>query len=144
MVKICFKKRFRLCHILSLFRVCARTVFLETLKVKFFTLLLLIPFSHLLYPSVVCSELYIECDRLDQRHGTTACPPCEAMGKIEVKQRGKKCLVLDRLEQPKQDKNLMYRHDKTNELTKERPTPFHMNSLSPHLPQFKQSAITKS
>jgi hypothetical protein len=43
------------------------------------------------------------------------------VGKIEVKQLGKKYLVLDRLEQPKQDKNILYRHDEPTELTKEGP-----------------------
>ncbi len=36
----------------------------------------------------------------------------------------KKYFVLDRLEQPRQDKNLLHRHDKTNEPTKEEPLSF--------------------
>ena len=34
--------------------------------------------------------------------------------------------VLGRLEQPKQNENLLYRHDKPNELTKERPLSFEL------------------
>jgi hypothetical protein len=36
----------------------------------------------------------------------------------------KKYFVLDRLEQPRQDKNLFYRHEKPNEPTKEGPLSF--------------------
>ncbi len=38
----------------------------------------------------------------------------------------------------KAEQNLLYRHDKPNQLTKE--GPFHLFSLSPHSPQFQQSA----
>ncbi len=43
---------------------------------------------------------------------------------------GKKYFVVGRLEQPMQNKNLLYRHDKPNKPTKE--GPFHLYSLSPH------------
>ncbi len=43
----------------------------------------------------------------------------------------KKYFVLGRLEQPRQDKNLLYQHDEPNEPSED--------SLSPHLPQFQQS-----
>jgi hypothetical protein len=36
----------------------------------------------------------------------------------------KKCFVLGRLEQPRQNKNILYRHDKPNEPTKEKPLSF--------------------
>ncbi len=42
----------------------------------------------------------------------------------------KKHFALGRLEQPWQDKNFLYRHDKSNEPAKE--GPFHLLSLSPH------------
>jgi hypothetical protein len=37
---------------------------------------------------------------------------------------GKKYFVLGRLELPRQDKNLLYRHEEPNEPTKEGPHPF--------------------
>jgi hypothetical protein len=46
-----------------------------------------------------------------------------------------KYFVLGRLEQPRQNKNLLYWHDKPNERD---PSP--LFSLSPHSPQFQQSA----
>ncbi len=46
--------------------------------------------------------------------------------------------VLGRLEQPRQNKNLLNQHDKPNEPTKKEL--FLMYSLRPHLPQFQQSA----
>jgi hypothetical protein len=46
--------------------------------------------------------------------------------------------VQGRLEQPSQNKNLLYRHEKPNEPTKE--GFFYMYSLSPHLSQLQQSA----
>jgi hypothetical protein len=56
---------------------------------------------------------------------------------------GKNIFVLGRLEQPRQDKNQLYRHEKPNEPTKEsRTDPFHLYSLSPHSPQFQQLAGT--
>jgi hypothetical protein len=49
-----------------------------------------------------------------------------------------KYFVLGQLEQPRQNKNLLYWHDKpTNQPRK---GPFHLSSLSPHSPQFQQSA----
>ncbi len=50
----------------------------------------------------------------------------------------KKYLVLCRLKQPRQNKNLLYRHDEPNKPTKEGP-PFHLYSVSPHSPQFQHS-----
>ncbi len=44
----------------------------------------------------------------------------------------KKYLLLGRLEQPRQNKNLLYLHDKPNEPTKR--DLFHLSSLSPHSP----------
>jgi len=49
----------------------------------------------------------------------------------------KKIFSLGRLERPRHDKNLLYRHDKLNEPTKERGS---LYSLSSRLPQFQQSA----
>jgi len=46
--------------------------------------------------------------------------------------------VLGRLEQPRQDKNLLYWHDKPKEPTKE--GHLYLYSLSPHSPQFQHSA----
>jgi hypothetical protein len=44
------------------------------------------------------------------------------------------------LEQPSQNKNLLYRHDKPKEpIKKGRKDPFQWSSLSPHSPQFQQS-----
>ncbi len=51
----------------------------------------------------------------------------------------KNILYWARLEKQRQDKNLLYRHDKlkTNQPRKD---PFHLNSLGPHSAQFQQSA----
>jgi hypothetical protein len=46
--------------------------------------------------------------------------------------------VLDQLEQPMQNKNLLYRHDKLKEPTKNRPLSFVL--FGPHSPQFQQLA----
>jgi len=46
-----------------------------------------------------------------------------------------KYFVLGRLEQPRQDKNNLYRHDQPNEPTMEGPLSFVL--LSPHLLQFQ-------
>ncbi len=51
--------------------------------------------------------------------------------------------ALGRLEQPRQNKTLLCRHDKSNKPTKEGP-PFHLYSVSPHSPQFQQSAWATS
>jgi hypothetical protein len=50
----------------------------------------------------------------------------------------KKIFVLGQQGQLRQDKNLLYRHDKPNEPTKKEL--FHLSSLSPYTPQFQQSA----
>ncbi len=57
----------------------------------------------------------------DRRPSTTACPGCWAIGTNIVKKYAvrKIMLVLGWLEQPRQDKSLLYRHDKANEPTKE-------------------------
>ncbi len=46
--------------------------------------------------------------------------------------------TIGRLEQPRQNKNLLYLHGKPNAPTKE--GPFYLYSLSPHFPQFQQLA----
>ncbi len=51
---------------------------------------------------------------------------------------GKKYFLLGWLEQPRQDKNLLYRHDKPYEPTKEGPLSFVL--FESPLPQFQQSA----
>ncbi len=71
------------------------------------------------------------------------CPACWPIGTNEVKQcpvrKKKKILCTEVLEQPKQGKDLLYRHDQPNEPPQGR-TPFiNMCSLSPHLPLFQQS-----
>jgi hypothetical protein len=52
--------------------------------------------------------------------------------------RGKRYFVLGRLEQPMQYKSLLYRRDESNEPTWNQPRkdPFHIYSLSPHLPHY--------
>jgi hypothetical protein len=64
----------------------------------------------------------------DRRPSTAACPACWAMGTKEVKKCTstvrKKYFVLGRLEQPGQNKNLLYRHDEPNKPTKEGPLSF--------------------
>jgi len=75
----------------------------------------------------VCPFLFNQRHILrDMRPSTTACPACWATGtnKLEKCTMRKKYFVLDRLEQPRPDKNLLYRHDKTNEPTKEGPLSF--------------------
>ncbi len=70
---------------------------------------------------------------------TAACPACWAIGnkRIEIVYYEEKIFCTSLL-QPRQNKNLLYRHDKPNERTKK--DPFHMSSLSPQSPQFQQSA----
>ncbi len=53
--------------------------------------------------------------RAHSRPGTAACPACWSMGAKAFK----KCTVRNRLEQPRLIKNLLYRHDKPKEPTKE-------------------------
>jgi hypothetical protein len=60
----------------------------------------------------------------DSRRMAT-CPACWAMGTKELKY-----FVLGRLEQPRQNKNLLYRHDKLDEPTKKGPLSF----VAPQLP----------
>ncbi len=43
--------------------------------------------------------------------------------------------IVGPLEQPRENKNLLNRHDKPNEPTKKRP--LHLSSLSPHSPKFQ-------
>ncbi len=58
--------------------------------------------------------------------------------KCEIMYGEEKYIVLGRLEQSRQDKNILYTDTMrpTNQQTKE--GPFRMYSLSPHLPQFQQ------
>ncbi len=75
-----------------------------------------------------CARLYHQRHILrDRPPSTTACPACWAMGTNKLKQ----CMVkknyifcTGRLEVPRQDKNLLYRHDKPNETTKKGPLLF--------------------
>ncbi len=55
----------------------------------------------------------------DSRPSMATCPACWAMGTKELKY-----FVLGRLEQPRQNKNLFYRHDKLDEPTKKGPLSF--------------------
>ncbi len=57
----------------------------------------------------------------DRRSSTAACPACWATGTNELKlcTARKKYFELGRLGQPRQDKNILYQHDKPNESTKE-------------------------
>jgi hypothetical protein len=76
----------------------------------------------------------------DRRPSTAASPPAAGpMGTRELKKctMRKKYFVLGRLEQPRQNKNLLDLHDKPNEPTKERPLSYVL--LEPHSPQFQQS-----
>ncbi len=57
---------------------------------------------------------------------------------IEKVYSEEKNFVIKRLDQPRQNKNLLYRHDKPK--NQPRKNPSHMYSLSPHQPQFQQSA----
>ncbi len=54
--------------------------------------------------------------------------------KWKVSGEKRKYFVQGRIEQPKEDKNLLYRYDEPKEPTKEKEEPFHVNSLSPYLP----------
>ncbi len=62
----------------------------------------------------------------ERRPSTGACPACWAMGTKEWKYCTvrNKHFVLGRQEQSRQKKNLLYRHDKPNESTKEGPLSF--------------------
>ncbi len=62
----------------------------------------------------------------DRRPSTTACQACWAMGTNEWNSlcQGKKYNALGRQQQPRQDKNLFYTHDKPNELTNQGRAPF--------------------
>ncbi len=51
----------------------------------------------------------------------------------------KKFLVPGQPEQPRQDKNLLYRNEKPDKPTKKEPL-FYLHSLGPHTPQFQKSA----
>jgi hypothetical protein len=51
----------------------------------------------------------------DRRRVTTACTACWAMGKNLAAASDENIFVLDRLEQPTQDKNLLYRPNGPNE-----------------------------
>jgi hypothetical protein len=62
--------------------------------------------------------------RRDRQPSTTACPACRAMRTNKLKQCMEKknyFFCTGRLEVPRQDTNLLYRHDKPNETTKEGP-----------------------
>ncbi len=52
---------------------------------------------------------------------------------------GKKYFVPGRLVQPRLDENLLYRHEEPS-AKQPRKVPFHLFCLSPHSPQFQQSA----
>jgi hypothetical protein len=60
----------------------------------------------------------------------TTCPDCWGMGTTKIEkelnsvQKGKIYFVFGRLEQPRQNKILLYRHGKPNEPTKEGPLSF--------------------
>jgi hypothetical protein len=68
----------------------------------------------------------------DRRPSTAACLACWAMGSNDLKMfmKGENCSVRSRLEQPRQDKNLLYRHDKPS--NQPRMDTFHLYSSSPH------------
>jgi hypothetical protein len=81
--------------------------------------------------------LYPETQRQATQHDCL--PDCWAMGTNKVKKCAVRKIIfcMGRLEQPRQDKNLLYRYDESSEPTKD---PFHLYSVSPHSPQFQQSA----
>ncbi len=61
----------------------------------------------------------------DSGPSTAACPAFWGMGTIEIVYgEEQNIFVLGRLEQSRQNKNLLYRHDKLNEPTKTRPLSF--------------------
>jgi hypothetical protein len=76
-------------------------------------------------------------DTQDRRPSTTACPGCWATVTNKVKKCAMRkiifCIGLD-IEQPRQDKNLWFRHDEPIEPT----NPSQLYSMSPHLPQLHQ------
>jgi hypothetical protein len=61
----------------------------------------------------------------------------EKLIEIVKSEKKKKYFLPGRLEQPRQDKNLLYQHEEPNEPTKD---PFHLYSSSPHSAQFQLSA----
>jgi hypothetical protein len=91
-----------------------------------------------------CKKKIEVCDQRhtlkDRRPSTTACPTCWTMGTKELKycMVKKEYFVLDQLEQSRQINDLLYQDDMPNEPTKE--GPFHLYSLSPHSPQFQETA----
>jgi hypothetical protein len=81
----------------------------------------------------------------ERRPSATACPDCWAMETNKVKKcavRKKKYFVLGLLEQLRQDKNLLNRHD--SPMNQPRKDPFHLWTIIPHLTQFQQSAVSVS
>jgi hypothetical protein len=81
----------------------------------------------------------------ERRPSATACPDCWAMETHKVKKcavRKKKYFVLGLLEQLRQDKNLLNRHDSPS--NQPRKDPFHLWTIIPHLTQFQQSAVSVS
>jgi hypothetical protein len=76
----------------------------------------------------------------DRRPSTPACPACWAMGINKVKKCSVRKIIFytGLIRAAKAGQNLLYRHDKSNEPTKE--GPYHLSSLRPHSPQFQQSA----
>jgi hypothetical protein len=88
--------------------------------------------SYIFHPSL-CPE-----SRDTDRRPTT--PACWMMGTNKVKKYTRRkiifCTKLTRA--AKQDKNLLYWHDESNEPTKE--GPLSLYSSSPHPPQFQKSA----
>jgi hypothetical protein len=70
----------------------------------------------------IVPPMYPETHRLATQHTCLACPGCWAMGTNKVK----KCTVRKIIFStgPRQDKNLLYRHDESNEPTKEGPLSF--------------------
>jgi hypothetical protein len=89
------------------------------------------------FPAIIGRDNHRHIFR-DRQLCTTACPACWAMGTIEVKYctARKNYFVLCLLEQPRQDENLLYRHDEPYEVL----YLFHFYSLRPHLSQLQQSA----
>ncbi len=88
--------------------------------------------------SKICSPRTQRHILRDRRPSTTACLGFWAMGTYKVKKcavRKKKYFVLRWWEHQRQDKNLFYLHDEPNKPEK---GPYHLYSISPHLPQFQQ------
>ncbi len=87
------------------------------------------------FSSYFCRVLYLSSwiwprkEDLQQEAGDTAWLPGQLVGRWGQRnwnsvQGGKKYFVLGRLEQPRQNKNLLYRRDKPHEPTKEGPLSF--------------------